>query len=251
MYPNVEGSDIDIDKNPLLRLSPAHPWKPKHQFQHLYAPLAYAVALAHSVFWGDWIYLLSKDYAWMRRGVSSLYLYASFFGFKAVHFFLMIALPYLMLDYSLATIILCYLGVGALASLAFIVMLVGTHFFAEADYPAPDDRGVLHTCWAVHNLRTSCDWNPESGFARFLSGGANCHAAHHLFPTICHTHYGKLNRIILAASAEYSITYHRKTLWQMAISHFDHLKLMGRRPQQGNDSQNRRLSPGSASTGPT
>lgn len=229
MYPNVEGSDIDIDRNPLLRLSPTHPWKPKHRFQHLYAPLAYAAALAHSVFWGDWVYLLSPDYAWMRRGVSFRALWTRFMAFKIAHFLLMLLLPFALLPYSATTIVAVYLAAGAVASLAFILMLVGTHFFAEAAYPEPKD-GKLPTSWAEHNLLTSCDWNPKSAFSRFVSGGANCHAAHHLFPNICHTYYGEINEIIEGAAKAHSITYHQKTLTQMMVSHFKHLKRMGERP---------------------
>ncbi|WP_103867135.1 fatty acid desaturase [Aquimarina sp. I32.4] len=36
LYANVEGSDIDIDKNPFLRLAPSHPWTKKHSYILLY-----------------------------------------------------------------------------------------------------------------------------------------------------------------------------------------------------------------------
>lgn len=231
IYPNVEGSDIDIDKNPLLRLSPHHPWKPKHRWQHIYAPFAYAVALHHSVFWGDWIYLLSEEYKWMRKGVSKIDLWTSFIAFKITHFFMLLVFPYLVLGYPFALIFFFYLAVGAVSSSVFIVMLVGTHFFLEASYPSPNEEGKLETNWAVHNLLTSCDWNPNNGLARFISGGANCHAAHHLFPNICHIHYGEINGIIEDLTRKHSVTYHKKTLWEMLTSHYQHLKSMGQKPK--------------------
>ncbi len=228
IYPNVEGSDIDIDKNPLLRLSLCHPWKPMHRYQHLYAPIAYALALVHSILWGDWVYLLSSEYQWIRDGHQKVKLWVNFVLFKVFHFTMLLILPYLILPYSFGQISILYLLFGAISSLIFIIMLVGTHFFLEASYPSPDSEGKLSTSWAVHNLATSCDWNPNSPIARFLSGGANCHAAHHLFPNICHTHYGKINPIIERVTNKYGITYHRKSLWEMMKSHFSHLREMGK-----------------------
>ncbi|NDC39664.1 MAG: acyl-CoA desaturase, partial [Proteobacteria bacterium] len=196
IYPNVHGSDIDIDKNPLLRLSPDHPWRSMHRYQHLYAPLAYCLALIHSICWGDWVYLLAREYRWMREGVSPCGLWMSFFLFKILHLGLMLVLPLLVLEYSSFAIVATYLITGCIASLIFIVMLVGTHFFDAAAFPRPSSDSCLPNTWVRHNLETSCDWDPTSPFARFISGGANCHAAHHLFPNICHTHYGKIAAMI-------------------------------------------------------
>lgn len=167
LYPNIDGSDIDIDRNPLLRLSPNHPRKLMHKFQHLYAPFAYSIALLHSVFWGDWIYLFSKEYYWMRKGVNKIKLVFSFFINKIIYFSLALAIPYYVLDYAFYEIFLVYILTSAIISLVFIIMLVGTHFFLEADYPKASG-GSLNSSWAGHNLATSCDWNPESKVARFL-----------------------------------------------------------------------------------
>ncbi len=226
LYANVEGSDIDIDKNPFLRLAPSHPWSTKHRYQHIYAPFVYMLALLHSVFIGDWVYLFSSEYAWMRKGVKKNHLYVRFFGFKLVYFSLILLLPSLITDYSFWVIFIIYVSSSAFTSLLFVIMLVGTHFFAEADYyDLKEER--LYSTWAVHQLRTSCDWNPSSRIARYISGGSNCHAAHHLFPSICHTHYEKINPIIEQTTREFNFPYHKKSIFQMVRSHFLHLKNMG------------------------
>lgn len=226
LYANVEGSDIDIDKNPFLRLSPSHPWTKKHKYQHLYAPFVYMLALLHSVFMGDWIYLFSKEYAWMRKGVSKTQLYVRYFLFKILYFSIVLLIPMLFSKFSIQFVIISYVTTSAFTSLLFVVMLVGTHFFYEAEYYEPE-KNELNSSWAVHQLRTSCDWNPNNKFARFLSGGSNCHAAHHLFANICHTNYDKINDLIEQVTDEYGFPYHKKTLLEMMISHFKHLKLMG------------------------
>ena len=227
LYANVEGSDIDIDKNPFLRLAPSHPWTKKHAIQHIYAPFVYMLALVHSVFMGDWIYLFSKDYEWMRSGVNKKEMLIRFFLFKIVYFSLVLALPLLYSNFSISFVVITYLTTSAFTSLLFVVMLVGTHFFYEAEYYEADENG-LESSWAVHQLKTSCDWNPNNAFARFLSGGSNCHAAHHLFPNICHTNYHKINSIIEETTKEYGFPYHKKSLFAMMKSHFKHLKRMGK-----------------------
>jgi linoleoyl-CoA desaturase len=84
----------------------------------------------------------------------------------------------------------------------------------------------------VHALVTSVDWSPTSFWATLLAGGANAHAAHHLFPTIAHTHYAALTPIIARTAAEFGIPYHRTTLWRLIASHFRFLKRMGRPPAE-------------------
>lgn len=226
LYANVEGSDIDIDKNPFIRLSPTHPWRPKHKYQVFYAPFVYMFTLLHSVFMSDWIYLFSREYHWMKKGVSKFNLYSRFYFFKTIYFLLVIVFPLLFTFFSWQFILLTYVTTSAFTSLVFIIMLVGTHFFEEAYYPDSEGAFLEHT-WAVHQLYTSCDWDSDKKWARFISGGSNCHAAHHLFPNICHTNYFELNEIIRETAFEYKLPYHNKTLLQMIKSHFQHLKNMG------------------------
>ena len=227
LYANVEGSDVDIDKNPFLRLSPTHKWQPKHKFQVYYAPIVYMFTLLHSIFMSDWVYLFSKEYDWMKTGISKLELYLRFMLYKLFYFSIVLILPLIFIDFSFGFILLTYFTASALTSLIFIIMLVGTHFFDEAEYPEPKGEFLEHT-WAVHQLSTSCDWNANDRWARFLSGGSNCHAAHHLFPNICHTNYSEINEIIHRTTTEYNFPYHHKTLFQMMVSHFKHLNKMGK-----------------------
>ncbi len=227
LYANVEGSDVDIDKNPFLRLSPTHDWQPKHKYQAFYAPIVYMFTLLHSIFMSDWVYLFSNEYDWMKTGISKFELYLRFLLYKLFYFLIVLILPLIFADFSFGFILLTFFLASAFTSLIFIIMLVGTHFFEGADYPEPEGEFLEHT-WAVHQLSTSCDWNANDSWARFLSGRSNCHAAHHLFPNICHTNYSEINNIIKETTAEYNFPYHHKTLLQMMISHFKHLHNMGK-----------------------
>jgi linoleoyl-CoA desaturase len=227
LYANVEGSDIDIDKNPFLRLSPTHPRQSKHKYQAFYAPFVYMFTLLHSIFMSDWVYLFSNEYHWMKKGIPKIELYFRFISYKLFYFSIVLFFPLLYSNFSSVYVILTYLTASAFTSLIFIIMLVGTHFFDGADYPQPEGEFLEHT-WAVHQLSTSCDWNANDSWARFLSGGSNCHAAHHLFPNICHTNYSEINDIIMNTTEEFNLPYHHKTLLEMMFSHFKHLNRMGK-----------------------
>jgi len=113
LYANVEGSDVDIDKNSFLRLSPTHPWKPKHRLQAYYAPFVYMFTLLHSVFMSDWVYLFSDEYDWMKRGISKIDLYFRFVLYKIFYFSLVLIIPLLYAKFSWDFIVLSYLTASA------------------------------------------------------------------------------------------------------------------------------------------
>ncbi len=117
---------------------------------------------------------------------------------------------------------------SAAQSVLFIGLLIGTHFAEQAEFPAADEAGRLPGDWASHALRTAVDWSPGSCFAIALTGGANCHAAHHLFPGVSHVHYRGITPIIAATAAEFGLLYHRMTLPALLRSHFSFLRRLGR-----------------------
>src|SRR6188508_1086866 len=48
LYTNVEGSDIDVLNNPLVRMTESQPLRKYHRFQHIYSPFLY---LLYSLNW--------------------------------------------------------------------------------------------------------------------------------------------------------------------------------------------------------
>jgi linoleoyl-CoA desaturase len=75
---------------------------------------------------------------------------------------------------------------------------------------------------------TSLDWSPYSAIATFVAGGANAHAAHHLFPNVSHAHYGAITRIIAETAVEFGVPHNVSTLPRMVRSHFRFLRRMAR-----------------------
>ena len=227
IFPNVNGCDIDIDENPLIRLSPNHDRKAHHRLQHLYAPFVYMLTLLHSAFWGDPVYLRKRELANMRNIRHRRSDIAWFFACKAAYLTVTLAVPLAVLRFAWWEVLLGYAVMTAMMSLVFIALLVGTHFSDEAAFPHPGADGGLENDWAAHQITTTLDWRPTSWLALAIAGGANAHAAHHLFPRVSHRHYAALTEIIRKTAAEFGLPYKETTFAGMIASHFRHLKRMG------------------------
>ena len=232
-FPNVNGCDIDIDHNAFLRLSPNHRRRWYHRFQHLYAPFIFWLVDVHTVFYQDVVYLFKRRLANMVDIRHPPHEYAMFVACKAAYLATVVGIPMLVLDLPWWLVLLGAATMSFVASVAFVTLLIGTHFAEEAAFPPIDCDGYIAHDWAEHALVTSVDWSPESKVALFIAGGANCHAAHHLFPTICHIHYIAITRIIVRTAAEFGLRYNRTTLPRLVRSHFRFLRAMGRPPARG------------------
>jgi linoleoyl-CoA desaturase len=229
-FPNVSGCDVDIDQNPILRLSPHHARRPWQRWQAYYAPLAYALVQAHSILVGDAIYLLRKRLANIHRERPSASDVAIFAGTKLVYATLAFVLPAALLHRPWWQIAATWFGVSAVTSLTFIALLIGTHFVEAASHPTVAPDGTIEGSWARHQLATSLDWSPESRLANWISGGANAHAAHHLFPRVPHVHYRALTPLIRELAARHAVPYNRATFPGMMRSHFRFLQRMAADP---------------------
>lgn len=230
VFPNVNGSDIDIDANPFLRLSPNQPWKRRFRFQHLYAPLVYAAVALHSIWVQDYAYLVKRELANARDIRHPWPRYLEFALGKLVHVTLWFVVPMAVLPIGFGAALLLYLlGLGVM-SFVFVFLLVGTHFSNSAEFPVPDGDGRLPHDFAGHAVATSVDWAPDSRMAGFIAGGANTHAAHHLFPRVAHVHYRAINGEIERLARDCGVGYHCRSFPGMVADHFRFLRRMGVRP---------------------
>ena len=227
VFPNVNGCDIDIDSNMFLRLTPNHRRRWYHRFQHLYAPIIFWLVDIHTVFIQDFQYLFKRRLANLVDIRHSIGAYASFAACKLVYVLIVFLVPLWMLPLPWWQVLAGALIMSFVASCLFVYLLIGTHFAEETEFPEVGADGSIDHDWAVHAMITSLDWSPYSRLAQFLSGGANAHAAHHLFPNVCHIHYIAITRIIARAAREYGFTHNVSTLPRMVRSHFRFLKAMG------------------------
>ena len=228
-FPNVNGCDIDIDSNFWLRLSPNHPHRWHQRFQHLYAPVIFWLVDIDTVFFKDIQYLFRRRLANMtdiRHPVSA---YITFFVSKICYVAIVFVAPLLVLPFPWWQILLGWAVMTFVSSALFVYLLIGTHFAEETAFPEVNESGTIEHDWATHAMVTSLDWSPHSALATFIAGGANAHAAHHLFPNISHAHYSVITGIIVQAAAEFGVPYNVSTLPRMIRSHFRFLRRMSRR----------------------
>ncbi len=227
VFPNVNDCDIDIDEYWWIRLSPNQPHLPHHRFQHLYAPLIFWLVNIHTTFYQDAVYLFKRDLANMRDIQHPWYAYPLFIASKLGYFAIWLGIPMAVLPYPWWWVALAWPAISFIMSVVFIALLIGTHFAEETVFPVVDADGQIAHGWAYHALATSLDWNPESPFANAIAGGANAHAAHHLFPNISHVHYPAITRIIRDTAERHGMPYNVTTFSGMLLSHFRFLRRLG------------------------
>ena len=232
VFPNVSGCDADIDHNPIIRLSPNQPRRPINKYQHLYAPFVYLFVHLHTIFVQDFVYLFKKNLANMRDITHSTKQYAVFILAKITYFVLVLVVPLAVLDLPWWQVLFGYAIMTFLTSVVFVILLIGTHFAVETEFPEVDGDGRLPTSWAEHVFVTSLDWSPTSRIANFIVGGANAHVAHHLFPGVCHIHYVDISLIICRAAKECGVKYNQTTFLGLIKSHLRFLRVLGQGPPQ-------------------
>lgn len=227
VFPNINGCDADIDHNPFLRLSPNHPWKAQHRWQHLYALPIYMLVQLHAIFVQDTIYICQTSLANLRDIRHSTLRYAGFVTLKVVYFAGVVGLPLALSPLPWSEVVAAYVLATAIASLFFVLLLIGTHFTDGNTFPMPDAEGRINASFVEHVFASSTDWSPTSRLATFMIGGLNSHVAHHLFPKVSHAHYRAISRSIERLARQHGIEYHRTTVLGMLTGHFRHLRRMG------------------------
>jgi len=227
-FPNVPSCDADVDHNPVLKLHPDNRHYAHFRFQHLYAPFAYIVGMLHAVIIQDIIYLRKNKLANLENIQSTWIDIVGFVTAKITYALVWIVLPWVILPYSNGHILFgCFLC-SAFMALAFLPIIC-THFCEECSLPSLDETGNLKGSSIAHQLAASMDFSTSSLLARFVYGGLNLHAAHHLYPWVSHAYYPAITQMIKHQTERYGLPYNQQTLCGVLCSHFRLLKTLGER----------------------
>lgn len=226
LYTNVEGSDIDVLNNSLIRMTEAQPLKRYHRFQHLYAPLVY---LMYSMNWIVIRTILSLFNVSDRTIQIDMPLIerVKHVCIKLLYFVYMLILPMYVLPFSGWTVLIAFLVYHAFISLIIVGVLGITHLSDYVSHPEPDKEGVLPMSWPKLQLCTSVDYNTNSKFLNWTLGGFNAHTLHHLLPNICHVHYLNILPIFRCLVEKHGLVYQELSYGKSLASHFRFLKSMG------------------------
>lgn len=228
-YTNIPGHDEDIEVAPgLIRISEEDELKPHQRFQHWYAFPLYSLASLSWIFRKDYKKFFQASVGACENKHPKIE-YFNLFFYKALYYFMFIGLPLLVMDISWWQItigfVLLHLAQGLTMGLVFQL----AHVVEGTIFPSPNINGNMEEAWAEHQMRTTANFATQCKFAAFFLGGLNRQIEHHLFPKICHIHYGKISLIVKETALEYGIPYHESTTFSAALrSHYLVLKKMGR-----------------------
>lgn len=231
-YTNVAGVDFDIStSSPFMRTTQLDPWYWYHRFQHIYCWFIYGflsanwvVADTHAMITGeylghkipkprprDWaIFIISKFLAVMALVVGPL---------LAGRSLIEIAVGAVLVHWTFSVILAVTFQLAHVVEAAMVV------------YPTSDDI-TLEDHFAVHQLKTSMEFAPESRLLNFYLGGLNFQGVHHLFPKICHVRYPEIYKVVAEVAREHNVPYVvHPTLGAAVSSHFRVMRRLAQRPQ--------------------
>lgn len=227
-YTNIPGHDEDIDVAPgLIRISEEEPVNKIQRFQHWYAFPLYSLASL------SWVF--RKDYKkFFQPKVGQLEIkhpkieYFNLFFYKGLYYFLFIVLPLMVLSITWWQFLIGFLILHIAQGLTMGLVFQLAHVVEGTDFPVPDTTGNIEEAWAEHQMRTTANFASSSRIAAFFLGGLNRQIEHHLFPKVCHIHYGKIAQIVKQTALEFNIPYIESPTFLKALkSHYRVLRKFG------------------------
>ena len=227
-YTNIPGHDEDIEIAPgLIRISEEDEHRPHQRFQHWYAFPLYGLASLSWVFRKDFKKFFQKRIG-ARVNNHPKMEYFNLFFYKALYYTLFIVLPIIFMQLPwwqvVVGFLLLHLAQGVTMGLVFQL----AHVVEGTAFPLPNESGNMEEAWAEHQMRTTANFATHSPAAAFFLGGLNRQIEHHLFPKICHVHYGRVSVIVKQTALEFGIPYHENSTFGAALrSHYRMLKVMG------------------------
>jgi linoleoyl-CoA desaturase len=227
-YTNIPGHDEDIEVAPgLLRLSPEERITKIQRFQHYYAFLLYGFASLSWVFKKDYVKFFQKSVGGIESKHPKKEVYKLFI-FKALYYFIFIALPLMVLDISWWQFIIGFVCMHMAEGMVLGVVFQLAHVVEGTDFPYTNEEGNIEEAWAIHQMRTTANFARKSFLASWFCGGLNMQVEHHLFPKICHVHYPQISEIVKSTAEEFNVPYIENETFLGALkSHYKMLKKFG------------------------
>lgn len=226
LYTNIEGSDIDVLKNPLFRMTESQKKKWFHRYQFIYAPFLYLLYSLNWFLFRETLMLVNYSSRTIKieipkNEVVKLILY------KLLYLGYMIVLPIYLLPFGWEMVLLAFLLNHFMVSILFVGVLGVSHLSDFVEHPVPDQNNKLNMSWPKLQMCTSIDYNANSKFFNWTLGGFNAHALHHLLPNICHVHYLEILPIFRELAKKHGLNYMEMPYHKSLASHFRFLKGMG------------------------
>lgn len=205
---NVQGHDLDIEENGVLRQTPFQRWKGFMRWQRFYWPLVAAMTFPWIVWVFDWQDRIGLTPVGEHMTPQGWRGWAAFLGSKAAHVALTMGLPLFVAgeQIGMGAILITYFLCQTTASLVFVLLILGTHWAKGRFYRPPADGCLPHGRWE-HQFTTTFDWHTTPSWLAYWLGGMNMHLTHHVFPGWSHRHYPALGRIVAQVAADHDLDH--------------------------------------------
>jgi linoleoyl-CoA desaturase len=226
LYTNIEGSDIDVLNNPLVRMTRNQKHRSIHRWQHLYVPFLYFFYSLNWFFFRETLMMFGVTSRTIQVTMPKSEI-AKLIFFKLLYIGFMIMIPAVVLPFSYATVISAFFLNHFLVSVIFTAVLGVSHLSDKVIHPVPDENGLINMSWAKLQLKTSIDYSVDSAFCNWTLGGFNAHAVHHLLPSVCHVHYRVLIPVFRELCKKHGLNYMEMSYSSAVTEHFRFLKKMG------------------------
>lgn len=229
-YTNIHGLDSDIHQSILIRLSPGDPLYWFHRYQAWYVFFLYSLS-AINIFFFSSIFAIFQELK-KKKPAIKIKDVIIFFLFRAVHIFLFIIIPYMVMSLSFLEILAGYFLMLLFIGLYIAIVFEVAHIVVQTEFIEENGEGKLPFEWAVHQLRTTCNFSIKNPVVCWILGGLNFQIEHHLFPQIAHGHYKNISGIVRTTAKEFNIPYNENPTIIAAI--YSHLKQLNRLGQPNN-----------------
>jgi len=232
-YTNIHEHDEDLEAGRILRFSRHSKWQKHHKFQHFYSVFLYGLLTFNWAITTDF----QQMYRYMKRKLSYGKLpnpvvnWSTLVVTKLLYITIWIVLPLLFVDIPWWQVLLGFFLMHYVAGVILSVVFQLAHVVDSADTPLPDESGTMKNTWAIHQLFTTVNFGTKNRIVNWFTGGLNHQVEHHIFPNISHVHYTKISKIVKQTALEFNLPYNEyKTTRKAIISHFKHLKELGKKP---------------------
>lgn len=232
-YTNITFVDDDIADRLVLKFSPHTEVKWFHRFQWIYAMAFYGLLTLYWALFKDFVQYVqfSKNGVNPNTGLKNVLILLRIIGIKAIYFFAMIVVPILFFQIPAIHIISGFLLMHFIAGIILTTIFQLAHSIENTDHPMPDEKGVIHNDWAIHQLNTTVNFSRSNKWLSWYVGGLNYQIEHHLFPKISHVHYPAIAPIVKQTAEEFGIPYmENQTFGEALKAHFRYLREIGKLP---------------------
>ena len=232
-FTNILEHDEDLDAGRVLRFHKNAKWHRLHRFQHYYSVFLYGLLTFNWAITTDFqqMYRYTKRKLAYRKFPNPIMNWSVLVITKLIYATIWIIIPMLILDIAWWKVLLGFFVMHYVAGVILSVVFQLAHVVDEAETPMPKEDGTMKNTWAIHQLFTTVNFGTKNKLVNWFTGGLNHQVEHHIFPHISHVHYTKISKIVKQTALEFNLPYNEfKTTRKAIISHFRHLKELGRKP---------------------